>query len=162
MIPENVNEELKRQGLTALEFEEGSTPTAETAAARIGVAVGQIAKSLLFRGKSGRFYLAVCPGDRRVSSSKMKRLAGEKVSMATAEETEAAVGYRPGGVCPFCIPETIAIFLDSGLASYETVYPAAGTDASGVPMTYGKLLEITRGTPADLVSEDGEKQGSNP
>ncbi len=51
MIPDKVSRILEAAGLRALEFEPGSTPTAPLAAARIGVEVGQIAKSLLFRAK---------------------------------------------------------------------------------------------------------------
>lgn len=155
MIPKKIAELLSSYGLTVLEFEEGSTPTAETAAIKIGVQTAQIAKSMLFKGKSGRFYLAVCPGDSKISSSKMKALTGEKVSMATAEETEQATGYRPGGVCPFCLPEDIPVFLDRGLEKYKTIYPAAGTNSSGVPITFPQLKEITAAPVVDLSPETG-------
>ena len=144
MIPEKVRRVLEAYGLKALEFEEGSTPTAGTAAARIGVEVGQIAKSLLFRGASGRLVMVVCAGDRKVSSGAAKRLAGEKLSMANAEETERATGFRPGGVCPFGL-EGVDIYIDESLRDWAVVYPAAGNDATGVPTTYGQLLEITGG-----------------
>ena len=54
-IPPKVQTFLKDHDLSALEFEPGSTPTAETAAQRIGVPVGQIAKSILFKGKDEKF-----------------------------------------------------------------------------------------------------------
>ncbi|HCM27634.1 MAG TPA: aminoacyl-tRNA deacylase [Treponema sp.] len=144
MIPEKVRRVLDAHDLSALEFESGSTPTAETAAARIGVEVGQIAKSLLFRGASGRLVMIVCAGDRRVSSGAAKRLAGEKLSMANAEETENATGFRPGGVCPFGV-EGVDVYIDESLRDWPVVYPAAGNDATGVPTNYGQLLEITGG-----------------
>lgn len=152
MIPKKVQNVLDRHGLQALEFEEGSTPTVATAATKIGVAEGQIAKSLLFKGISGAFYLLVCAGDRKVSSGAMKRLTGEKVSMATPEETEAATGFRPGGVCPFGLKE-IPIYLDRSLTNWETVYPAAGNDATGVPVSYEKLSSITGGISCDVTQE---------
>ena len=40
MIPEKVNTVLEQHGLAALEYEPGSTPTAEMAAARVGVYLG--------------------------------------------------------------------------------------------------------------------------
>lgn len=142
MIPAKVMAVLQQHGLRALEFEPGSTPTSELAAARIGCAVGQIAKSMLFKGKDGVFRLVVCPGDRRVDNRKLKQTFGVNARMATAQETEAVTGFRPGAVCPFGITE-IAIYADEGLRGYDTLYPAAGTDASGVPMTYAALLTIT-------------------
>jgi prolyl-tRNA editing enzyme YbaK/EbsC (Cys-tRNA(Pro) deacylase) len=151
MIPEKVRRVLDANGLRALEFESGSTPTVETAAARIGVKEGQIAKSLLFRGASGRFVMVVCAGDRKVSSGAMKRLAGEKLSMANAEETERATGFRPGGVCPFGV-EGVDVYIDRSLAAWPMVYPAAGNDATGVPTTYAQLLEITGGRSCEVTA----------
>jgi prolyl-tRNA editing enzyme YbaK/EbsC (Cys-tRNA(Pro) deacylase) len=149
MIPEKVRDVLEANGLAALEFEPGSTPTAELAAARIGVEASRIAKSLLFRGKDGAYYMVVCPGDKRLPSSALKRATGTKLTMTDAEETERVTGYRPGGVCPFAI-EGVRIFFDKDLGKYETVYPAAGTDATGVPTTLAQLERITGGETVDF------------
>ncbi|HEY9053864.1 MAG TPA: YbaK/EbsC family protein [Rectinemataceae bacterium] len=134
---------LDSAGLKALEFEEGSTPTAETAADKIGVHVGQIAKSLLFRGSSGRVALIVCAGDKKVNSGRLKRLCGEKMSMTGLEETFELTGFKPGGVCPFGV-EGIDIYIDDSLKVWETIYPAAGTNSTGVPVTYEALMSVTR------------------
>jgi prolyl-tRNA editing enzyme YbaK/EbsC (Cys-tRNA(Pro) deacylase) len=144
MIPDKVRRALEAAGMKALEFEPGSTPTAPLAAARIGVEVGQIAKSLLFRAKDGSYHLVVCAGDKRVNSSKLKALVGSKASMADAEETERVTGFPPGGVCPFGL-EGVAIWIDESLAAWKTVYPAAGTDSTGVPTSFEALLAVTGG-----------------
>ncbi len=149
MIPEKVRKTLDAHGLRALEFEAGSTPTVADAAAKVGVAEGQIAKSLLFVGSSGRCVMVVCAGDKKISAGALKRLAGEKLSMADAEQTESATGFRPGGVCPFAV-HGVAIYIDKSLAAWETVYPAAGNDASAVPTSFGQLLEITGGSACEV------------
>lgn len=151
MIPEKVRRVLSAHGLEALEFESGSTPTVATAAARIGVEEGQIAKSILLRGASGRFVMVVCAGDKKISSGALKRLAGEKLSMANAEETERATGFRPGGVCPFGV-EGVDVYIDRSLQAWPRVYPAAGNDATGVPTSYEQLLEITGGRSCDVTA----------
>ena len=152
MISAKVLRVLEAHGLVALEFEPGSTPTAELAARRIGVETARIAKSLLFKGKSGSFHMVVCPGDKRLSSSALKRVIGSRVSMTDADETERVTGYRPGGVCPFAL-EGVEILLDRELELYPTIYPAAGTDATGVPLTFALLAEITGGRIVDLPTE---------
>ena len=152
MISAKVLRVLEAHGLVALEFEPGSTPTAELAARRIGVETARIAKSLLFKGKSGSFHMVVCPGDKRLSSSALKRVIGSRVSMTDADETERVTGYRPGGVCPFAL-EGVEILLDRDLELYPTIYPAAGTDATGVPLTFALLAEITGGRIVDLPTE---------
>ena len=150
MIPDKVRRILDGNGLAALEFEPGSTPTAETAARRIGVTVGQIAKSILIVGKDGRYRMIVLAGDKKLANAKLKALLGVKTSMANADETFAATGFRPGGVCPFGVDGGIDIYLDRSLAVYETIYPAAGTDATGVPLSFDALREITGAALCDV------------
>ena len=149
MIPDKVKRVLDENNLQAVEFEEGSTPTSLSAAMKFGVEVGQIAKSILFLGKDGRFFLVVCPGDRKISGSKLKRVVGVKSRMANSDETLRETDFLPGGVCPFGI-QGIEIYLDENLKEYDTIYPAAGTNSSGVPMTFGQLSEITGGQVCDL------------
>jgi prolyl-tRNA editing enzyme YbaK/EbsC (Cys-tRNA(Pro) deacylase) len=155
MIPEKVREALEARGLAAVEFEPGSCATSALAAQRFGVEVSRIAKSLLFVGKDGRYFLVVCPGDRKISSSKLKGITGVKSRMATSEETRERTGFLPGGVCPFGVGKDIRIYVDSSLSRDAEIIPAAGTDSSGVPMSYQKLLAVTEGTPGSfLVEED--------
>ena len=113
--------------------------------------MGQIAKSLVFKDKTGAFHLILLAGDSKVSSGKVKRLVGSDASMASHEETFEATGFRVGGVCPFGV-EGLPIYLDASLKKWDTIYPAAGTDASGVPVTYTQLLEITGATECDVAS----------
>jgi len=121
-IPPNVQEFLTRHNLTALEFEPGSTPTAEMAARRIGVPVGQIAKSILFKGKDDVFRLVVVAGDKKINSGALKRATGAKHRMASADETREITGFLPGGVCPFGLTRTdVPILLDASLDEYDTV-----------------------------------------
>ena len=151
MIPPKVQAVLEVNELAALTFEPGSTPTSEMAAQKINCQVGQIAKSMLFKGKDGEFRLFVCPGDRRVDNKKLKNFIGVKARMASAEETLEVTGFKPGAVCPFGV-DSINIFVDRGLAVYPLIYPAAGTDASGVPLTYQQLLKIANASECDVMA----------
>lgn len=151
MIPEKVKSVLDQHGLTALEFEDGSTPTSAMAAAKIGCEVGQIAKSMLFKGKDGRFRLIVCAGDKRVDNKKLKAALGVKARFATVEETEAETGFSPGGVCPFAI-DRLPIFIDDSLSRFGVIYPAAGNDASGVPVSFSTLRDLVNAKICDVMS----------
>jgi prolyl-tRNA editing enzyme YbaK/EbsC (Cys-tRNA(Pro) deacylase) len=150
-LPPQVRAVLDRYGLTALEFEPGSTPTSVLAAARIGCQVGQIAKSLLFKDRTGAFHLVLLAGDAKVSSGKLKRTVGAEASMASPDETYEVTGFRVGGVCPFGV-ENVPIYLDASLKAWDVLYPAAGTSASGVPVSYALLLEMTNATECDVAS----------
>lgn len=156
MIPDRVTAVLAAHGLRAIEFEPGSTATAALAAAQLGVTVGQIAKSLLFLARDGRYCMLLCAGDRKASSSKLKAAVGAKLRMTRPEETRAATGFEAGGVCPFGIDPGIRVFIDRGLAQYDTIYPAAGTAASGVPMTFAQLVGATGGEVGDFTALDSD------
>jgi prolyl-tRNA editing enzyme YbaK/EbsC (Cys-tRNA(Pro) deacylase) len=150
-IPEKVQAFLDQHKLSALEFEPGSTPTADLAAQRIGVAVGRIAKSILFKGKDEQYRLVVAAGDKKINSGALKRATGVKHRMANAQETEEITGFLPGGVCPFGLEDRqVTLLLDHSLDEYETVYPAAGTDATGVPISPDYLQKITGGLKVEV------------
>jgi prolyl-tRNA editing enzyme YbaK/EbsC (Cys-tRNA(Pro) deacylase) len=69
--------------------------------------------------------------------------------MTTAAETFEVTGFRIGGVCPFGV-DRARIWIDRGLRRFATIYPAAGTDASGVALTFDQLVAITNGEVCDV------------
>ncbi len=149
MIPERVKAILDEHGLSAVEFEPGSTPTSRLAAEKLDVPVSHIAKSLLFVTKSREFHLIVAPGDARISNSKLRQTLGGKARMATPAETNQITGFLPGGVSPFGL--SIPVHIDVSLKGYETIYPAAGTDSSGVPVSYALLSSIVDARECDCI-----------
>ena len=54
-------------------------------------------------------------------------------------------GLHFGGVCPFGIPETVAIYLDESLHRFNPVYPAAGSDNSAVRVSIAELGALLPG-----------------
>ncbi|TLN25378.1 YbaK/EbsC family protein [bacterium] len=147
---EDVKKFLSQRGVEVLEFDE-PTPTSETAARAVGCEVGQIAKTVLFI--VGETPVAiVASGDVRVKGSALKRAAAlsGKARLPGEEEVVLHTGYRPGGVCPFLLPEGLLVLADSSLRRFEVVYAAAGNDHSAVPLTFEKLLELTKGREADV------------
>ena len=131
------------------EHEQTTKPSLEAAEA-LGVAVGQIAKTILF--KAGDSYgLFVAAGDITIDSKKVKALlGGGKVRIARPEEVEQITGYRVGGVCPFDIDSGIPIFLDDSMSRFEIVYSAAGSSHSFLPITLEQLELVTSGRITDI------------
>ena len=75
--------------------------TAQQAADALGIALGQIAKSIVFRRKSDdAAVLVVTSGDRRVDEKKVEAIVG-KLGRADAEFVKARTGFSIGGVSPF-------------------------------------------------------------
>jgi hypothetical protein len=74
--------------------------TAQQAADALGIGVGQIAKSIIFRRKSDdAAVLVITSGDRRVDEKKVDALVG-KVGRADADFVRAKTGFAIGGVSP--------------------------------------------------------------
>jgi prolyl-tRNA editing enzyme YbaK/EbsC (Cys-tRNA(Pro) deacylase) len=130
---------------------EDPTPTAESAARAVGCSPAEIAKSILFI-LAGRPVLVVTSGDTKVASGLLKQAMGlaGKVRLPAAEEVEEATGYSPGGVCPFLLPEDLAVLLDNSLWRFSIVYPAAGDDHSAVPLPPDRLLALTGGRKVEV------------
>jgi prolyl-tRNA editing enzyme YbaK/EbsC (Cys-tRNA(Pro) deacylase) len=128
-----------------------NTATAELAAAALGVQVGQIAKSLLFKVRDN-YVLVIAAGDVRIKQGKLKAVAGGKAKLATPAEVKMVTGYPIGGVCPFALPNPVRILLDKSLGDYDVVYAAAGTAHSALPINIGQLQRITKGEVVDLSS----------
>ena len=66
-----------------------------------------------------------------------------KAHMLPFAEVEEQIGHAPGGVCPFGVNEGVLVYLDESLRKHEIVYPAVGTDHSGVKMTIPELEKCT-------------------
>ncbi|MCR4399499.1 MAG: YbaK/EbsC family protein [Syntrophomonadaceae bacterium] len=138
-------------GLRAMQLP-ADTSTAEAAAQALGVEVGQIAKTLLFKSK-GCYLLVVAAGDVRMDLRQLKQVAGGKVRMASAEEVTELTGYPVGGVCPFALPRPLPVYLDESLKRYEVVFAAAGTANSALPITFAQLQQVTGGVPCRLAAD---------
>lgn len=123
-----------------MEFEESSA-TVALAAEKVGTQPARIAKTLAFYDPedTARAVLIVAAGDARLHNGSFKRLFGGKPKMVAADDLERLTGHPVGGVCPFANPVGTRVYLDESLRRFETVYPAAGTASSAVPMTLAEL-----------------------
>lgn len=141
-----VREALEAHGIeTQVSEMPGSTRTAEDAAAAVGCAVGQIAKSLVFATESGKPVLAVTSGSNRVDPSKLAAHVGEPVEMAAPELVRRTTGYAIGGVPPVGLETDIAIYIDRDLLAYDEIWAAAGTPRSVFRISPGELIAVTGG-----------------
>ena len=127
-----------------------STRTSQEAAAALGVAVGQIAKSLVFLADDVPV-MVVASGANRVDASRLAAHLGvRRISRADADRVRAATGYPIGGVSPAGLDGQLRVLVDRALAPFEVVWAAAGTPKSVFPTTFPELLRITGGEEADV------------
>ncbi|HTQ00013.1 MAG TPA: YbaK/EbsC family protein [Casimicrobiaceae bacterium] len=131
-----------------IEYDAPARTSAE-AAAVLGCAVGQIAKSLVFRGASGAAVLVIASGAHRVDEGKISALAGERIGKADAEFVRAVTGYAIGGIPPLAHAQRSRTFIDRNLLQYETVYAAGGTPHAMFPISPTELVRVAEAVVVD-------------
>ena len=115
-----------------------SSATVTEAAEALHCEPAMIAKTLSFlQGEQPVLILA--DGTARIDNHKYKERFGCKAKMIPGDQVEALIGHEIGGVCPFGINEGVTVYLDRSLRRHETVYPAGGSDHSGVRLTIAEL-----------------------
>jgi len=125
--------------------------TSQEAADALGVAVGQIAKSVVFRRKADdAAVLVIASGDRRVDEKKVGALTGA-LGRADAEFVKARTGFTIGGVAPIAHATPPVTLIDRELFRFAEIWAAAG-HPNGVFRLAPQDLERFTGAPvADVV-----------
>jgi prolyl-tRNA editing enzyme YbaK/EbsC (Cys-tRNA(Pro) deacylase) len=125
-------------------------PTAAIAAAELGVEVGAIANSLIFRADDAPL-LVLTSGAHRVDTGLVAALTGApSVRRADPEFVRAANGQVIGGVAPVGHPQPLRTLVDVWLDKYDVVWAAAGHVHTVFPTSFAELIRITGGAPADI------------
>ena len=126
--------------------------TSQEAADHLGVAVGQIAKSVIFKRQSDeRAVLVITSGDRRVDEKKVAAITGA-LGRADADFVKAKTGFSIGGVAPLAHTELPVTLIDRELLRFDVVWAAAGHPNAVFAMAPRQLVALTGGaTLADVV-----------
>src|SRR5215216_1567038 len=144
---QKIQDQLKSLGYdyTVIEHAE-STRTAQEAAERAGCELGQIVKSLIFRGKdSGKPILVLTSGVNRVDENRISRYAGEPIGRADADFVRAVTGFAIGGVPPVGHIQTMETYIDEDFLQYPTIWAAAGTPNAIFELKTEDLHKMTNG-----------------
>jgi prolyl-tRNA editing enzyme YbaK/EbsC (Cys-tRNA(Pro) deacylase) len=130
-----------------------STRTAQEAADAVGCAVGQIVKSLVFRGaRSGNPYLLLVSGSNRVDEKGVAARIGEPLKRPDAQYVRDMTGFAIGGIPPLGHDRPLATYLDEALLAYEVVWAAAGTPDAVFPVAPADLAKATSATVIPVVA----------
>lgn len=128
---------------TVIEYTE-STRTAVEAAERAGCELGQIVKTLIFKGKvSGKPIIVLTSGVNRVDEKRIREYAGEGIGKADADFVRAVTGYAIGGVPPVGYVQKIETYMDEDFLQYETVWAAGGTPNAIFELKTSDLQKMT-------------------
>ena len=125
--------------------------TAQQAADALGVALGQIAKSIIFRRLSDdAAVLVITSGDRRVDQKKVEALVGP-LGRADAAFVKAATGFTIGGVAPIAHAKPCVTLMDEDLFRFDDIWAAAGHPHAVFQLTPNQLCFMTGVSESDVV-----------
>lgn len=124
--------------------------TAQQAADALGVTVGQIAKSIIFRRRQDdAAVLVITSGDRRVDEKKVAALVG-RIGRADAEFVKARTGFTIGGVSPVGHATPPVTLIDRELFRFDEIWAAAGHPHGVFKLCPQDLVALTGAPVADV------------
>lgn len=132
--------------------------TSQQAADALGVAIGQIVKSLVFTA-DGRPILVAASGANRVDERRLGELVGGRIRRADPETVKQATGYTIGGVPPLGLPGDLPVYVDRDLLRHELVYAAGGLPECVFPITPEELVRATGGSVVDVKETGRDGKG---
>jgi prolyl-tRNA editing enzyme YbaK/EbsC (Cys-tRNA(Pro) deacylase) len=165
---QRVRDALERAGIeTSIHVQDDRAHSAAEAAAALGIAVGQIASSIVFRLPDDRPLLVITSGRHRVDVDLVARTLGvEALSRADADYVKAWSGFSIGGVSPVGwtselsagvtpegVPLEVTVLLDEALGAYDVVWAAAGHPHAVFPTTF-EALRRASGARVARVAQD--------
>ena len=124
-----------------------SARSAAEAASALGIEVGQIASSILFKLPDDSPLLVITSGRHRVDTELVaSQLGVASLGRVDADYVKEKSGFSIGGVSPIGWLNPATIILDQALNDYEIVWAAAGHPHSVFPTTFDELLQVTSAT----------------
>lgn len=150
---------LQQQGhAVAPRMLDSAARTAQQAADALGIGIGQIAKSIIFKRKpDGAAVLVITSGDKRVDVAKVQELVcspGQTLGRADADFVKAKTGFAIGGVSPIAHTTQLVTLIDRELFRFDTVWAAAGHPHAVFELSPRDLERLT-GAPIADVTELG-------
>lgn len=136
--------------LNVIEYEM-HTRTAQQAADAVGCTLGQIVKSLIFKGQvTGKPILVLTSGSNRVDEARISAYAGEPIGRADPEFVREVTGFAIGGVPPIAHSKPMETYLDEDLMQYGSIWAAGGTPNAVFELAPATLQTMTRGIIAQV------------
>jgi prolyl-tRNA editing enzyme YbaK/EbsC (Cys-tRNA(Pro) deacylase) len=146
---QRVSAKLEELGITGeVHVLSDSARTAQEAADALGILVGQVASSIVFKLDDESPLLVITSGRHRVDT----KLVAEKLGIAKLHRVDADYvkeksGFSIGGVSPVGWINEATILIDEALNDYDIVWAAAGHPHSVYPTTYAELIQATGAKP---------------
>lgn len=141
-------------------FEPGGTII--DAAARRGIPVGALIKTMVVRRSSDDFTLVLVPGDRVIDWIRLRNhLRVRRLSLASDAEALTATGYRPGTITPLGVDRSLTVVADAAIAGAGRVSVGAGAPGVAIHLDADDLLELTGAVVGEVTKPAGFGPGQS-
>src|SRR5262245_26649341 len=128
--------------------------TAETVAAKVGLPLEQVFKTLVARGDRHGVCFAVVPGNARLDLKALAKLTGDrKVETVPLKEVQPLTGYIRGGVTVLGAKKAYPVYVDETIELFDMVSVSAGIRGLQVllsPADYVRATSAKLGAIADM------------
>jgi Cys-tRNA(Pro)/Cys-tRNA(Cys) deacylase len=126
--------------------------SAAAAAAKTGVELDRIFKTLVAVGDKTGPFMCVIPGSEELDLKKAARASGNKsVTMLPLKELEPLTGYQRGGCSPLGSRKRLPVYIDETAQLWEELSVSAGHRGLQMLIAPDALLRATDGVYADLI-----------
>ena len=125
--------------------------SAETVAAKIGLPVEQVFKTLVVRGDRKGVAFAVIPGNMELNLKAMAKLTGDRKSeMASLKEIQPLTGYIRGGVTALAGKRNYPVYLDETAILFNVISVSAGVRGTQILLHPDDYTRITKASLGDI------------
>lgn len=130
--------------------------SAPAVAAKIGMPVEQVFKTLLCRLHDGEHVFAAVPGDAELDLKKLATAAGaKKAELASLKDVEPLTGYIRGGVTVMGAKKAFRAFADESIELFDAVSVSAGQRGLQLLLAPVDYLRASEAILADLTKAPG-------
>jgi len=143
------------------EYQEVELGAAE-AAAKLGLPLEQVFKTLVLRGDRSGVLLACLPGTMTLSMKALAKASGNKrVEMVDPEEIHRLTGYLRGGVSPLGVKKPYPLYLDRSALAQPFLSVSAGMRGMQILVAPQDLARAAAATLVDLGETDGREPSAD-
>lgn len=126
--------------------------SAQAVAAKLGLDLDRIFKTLVIVGDKSGPFMCVIPGSAELDLKKTAKASGNKaVSLLPLKELEGLTGYLRGGCSPVASKKKLAVYLDETAQLWDWVSVSAGARGLQMLLAPADLIKASGASYADLI-----------
>ena len=124
---------------------------ADNVAAKIGMPLDQVFKTLVARGDKTGVVMACLPGSGELDLKALAQASGNKrVEMVQLKEVQGLTGYIRGGVSPLGVKKPYPIYFDTSITKWDVIAVSAGIRGAQLIVAPSELVRAANGTVAAI------------